>query len=300
MARTGRSESVRLLEAAYASGITHFDVARSYGYGEAESALGDFLEAHREEVTLTTKAGIVPPRRSTAMSLTKAAARRTTRLAPGLRRILRQRAGAMVSHGRFGAGELRASLETSLRELRTDHIDLLLLHECRPEDLHDALLPLLHSWVANGTIGTFGVATDRAAAAAVAHEWPALAQAVQVPDSVVDEPLPIELGRPLLTHSVLGRGLQLLRHTLEDPGRRAAWSTDLDVDLTANGALETLMLEGALARNPGGTVLVSSRNPRHIAHNAAVERAPASTQRSERFRELVEAAQRTGELDRPS
>ena len=43
MARLGRRESVRLLEVAYDSGITHFDTARSYGYGEAESAVGEFL-----------------------------------------------------------------------------------------------------------------------------------------------------------------------------------------------------------------------------------------------------------------
>ena len=43
MARLGRRESVRLLEVAHDSGITHFDTARSYGYGEAESAVGDFL-----------------------------------------------------------------------------------------------------------------------------------------------------------------------------------------------------------------------------------------------------------------
>ena len=43
MARLGRRESVRLVEIAHDSGITHFDTARAYGYGEAESALGDFL-----------------------------------------------------------------------------------------------------------------------------------------------------------------------------------------------------------------------------------------------------------------
>src|SRR5918997_1826870 len=41
MARTSRAESVRLLEEAFDAGVTHFDVARSYGYGEAESQAGD-------------------------------------------------------------------------------------------------------------------------------------------------------------------------------------------------------------------------------------------------------------------
>ncbi len=39
MGRAGRSESVRALKAAMDSGITFFDTARSYGYGESESLL---------------------------------------------------------------------------------------------------------------------------------------------------------------------------------------------------------------------------------------------------------------------
>src|SRR3954466_15030358 len=54
MARLGRAESTRLLEAAFDAGISHFDTARSYGYGEAESALGDFIRGRREQVTVAT------------------------------------------------------------------------------------------------------------------------------------------------------------------------------------------------------------------------------------------------------
>ncbi len=57
MARIKQKESVELLETAFEAGITHFDVARSYGYGEAEKAVGAFIADKRDQVTVTTKLG---------------------------------------------------------------------------------------------------------------------------------------------------------------------------------------------------------------------------------------------------
>ena len=37
-----REEGLRLLEVAYDCGIRHFDVARYYGFGDAEGLLGEF------------------------------------------------------------------------------------------------------------------------------------------------------------------------------------------------------------------------------------------------------------------
>ena len=60
MGSISRRESLRLLEAAFDAGIRHFDVAPMYGYGEAEGCLGEFLQRHRADVTVTTKYGIPP------------------------------------------------------------------------------------------------------------------------------------------------------------------------------------------------------------------------------------------------
>ena len=62
MGALGRRQSLRLLEAAYDAGIRHFDVAPMYGYGEAESCLGEFLQRHPGQLTVTTKYGIAPPK----------------------------------------------------------------------------------------------------------------------------------------------------------------------------------------------------------------------------------------------
>ncbi|WP_433964054.1 aldo/keto reductase [Tunturiibacter gelidiferens] len=60
MGAMGRRASLAILESAYDAGIRHFDVAPMYGYGEAEGCLGEFLQRHRHQITVTTKYGIPP------------------------------------------------------------------------------------------------------------------------------------------------------------------------------------------------------------------------------------------------
>ena len=62
-----RRDAVRALETAFAEGITHFDVARAYGFGRAEGILGEFLLGKRDQVTVATKFGIQPPSESPAI-----------------------------------------------------------------------------------------------------------------------------------------------------------------------------------------------------------------------------------------
>src|SRR2546423_15085185 len=56
-----RRDAVRILEQAFGLGITHFDVARAYGFGRAEYILGEFLRGKRDRVTVATKFGLAPP-----------------------------------------------------------------------------------------------------------------------------------------------------------------------------------------------------------------------------------------------
>ena len=70
LGRVGRSASLRAMECAWEEGITVFDTARSYGFGEAEGVLAEFLRGKREQAVVMTKFGILPQRQS---ALTKAA-----------------------------------------------------------------------------------------------------------------------------------------------------------------------------------------------------------------------------------
>jgi aryl-alcohol dehydrogenase-like predicted oxidoreductase len=83
-----------LLEASLALGINLIDTAPAYG--ESEQRLGAFIEANRERIVLCTKCG-------------------------------EQYSGGVSTYD-FSAAAIGASVEESLRRLRTDHLDILLLH----------------------------------------------------------------------------------------------------------------------------------------------------------------------------
>jgi D-threo-aldose 1-dehydrogenase len=291
MARLDRRESVRLLEVAYDSGITHFDCARAYGYGEAEAALGDFLSGRRDSVTVATKLGIVPPRRSRALGAAKEAARVAARRVPALRPLLRRAGQSMGRSGAFEPAAARASLETSLRELRTDAVDLLLLHECRPADLEtDGLLGFLETAVSEGKVLRFGVATDLDSTAAILRERPEFARVVQVRHTPLDPPLErlgAPAGVPILTHSPIAPILDPLSEAVAEPERRRRWSRELGVEPSGE-ALGRLLLASALRANPDGMVLFSSTNPERIHANATLpDAADPSEDQIERFDALV-------------
>jgi diketogulonate reductase-like aldo/keto reductase len=292
MARTGRAASIRLVEAAYDAGIRHFDVARLYGYGEAEGALGELLARHRDEVTVTTKLGLEPPARSRGLALAKAVARPLARALPPLRRLARERASRMIEGGRFGVADARASLETSLRELRTDRVDLLLLHECRPADLTDELLDFLGERVRDGSVGAIGIATDPESSSAIVRERPAAAGVVQVHSGVTSPTLRErpELARAELaiTHSPL-LDLDAVHAHAAASERAARWSEALGVDCRDRRRLGELLLAWACDANDGGIVLFSSRDPDNIAANARLELGPERREQVARLAELVRA-----------
>src|SRR5437868_9064574 len=92
-------EAVRTIHSALDQGITSFDTAPGYGSGHAEETLGAALDGRRDRAVITTKCGIVSRDPRT---------------------------------GQPGRNATRASIlqkvEDSLRRLRTDHLDVYLVH----------------------------------------------------------------------------------------------------------------------------------------------------------------------------
>jgi aryl-alcohol dehydrogenase-like predicted oxidoreductase len=288
-AQATQRESVRLLEVAHDAGIRHFDVARSYGYGEAERALGRFLAGRRDTVTVTTKLGLAPPPAAGALRVAKAVARRAVRLAPALRGPLRAGSGTLVRGGRFGVDEARASLETSLVELGTDHVDLLLLHDCEPADVSDDLVAFLQGVVATGQARAVGLATGREQTAAIARARPELAGLVQVADSVL-LPHPAALAGPgaaLITHSTVREAAPRLAQHLAAPGTAAAWAAQGGADLRDGAVLGRFLVAAALRRNARGVTLVGSRDERHLRADAEAVTAPPADAELDAFAALA-------------
>jgi D-threo-aldose 1-dehydrogenase len=147
-------EAAAALQAAWDEGIRAFDTAPHYGVGLSEQRIGDFLAGRpRAEFVVSTKVG----RRLVAV----------TGPVDGAEEFYGTPAlGRMRDYSADGA--LRA-LEDSLRRLRLDRVDIVLIHdpdEHTAEALEGAY-PALARLRADGTVGAIGVGVNSASLA----EW---------------------------------------------------------------------------------------------------------------------------------
>jgi aryl-alcohol dehydrogenase-like predicted oxidoreductase len=226
------------------------------------------------------------------MGLARAAARPVVRALPGLKRGMAQVAGSVVQpagRASFTAAEARESLERSLGELRTDHIDVWLLHEATVDDLRDdGLLRLLQDAVASGKIGTFGVGSERARVETLQAARPEYCATVQFEWSVMDPPVgsmkSFRMHHRALTDNIGGLQAKLV----QEKARCAEWSREVGADLADRAALTALMLKAALVENPESVILFSSKRPAHIRQNVEVAEDAALEAPARRLYALVQ------------
>jgi D-threo-aldose 1-dehydrogenase len=290
-----RIQSLRLVDAAIDSGVTYFDVARLYGHGAAEGILGEAMRGRRERFFVTSKAGILPTVHPLSQRLRDRAAR-ALRVAPPMRGLVPE---PVVPHPEFGVFEparVRSSVETSLSELQTDHLDLLLLHECRPADATSpALVELLHQLVEEGKIRAWGVATDPSSTLGIVAAPPPGLAALQFAHSVFESnhsAIRQASQLPIILHSTLGAAYARLVAALGISADLRARAQDLGVDPDDTGRLASGMLAAALAENADGVVLFSASSPDHIATNVQALTTPPAEIRAilalvERYRALT-------------
>lgn len=102
-------ESIRAIHKGLDGGINWIDTAAAYGLGHSEEVVGRAVRGRRSDVFLATKCGLVPDGK-----------------------------GGVVRNSR--PENIRSELETSLRRLGTDSVDLYQIH------WHDAEVPVEESW----------------------------------------------------------------------------------------------------------------------------------------------------------
>src|SRR5205823_3415733 len=119
---TDQAQSLDALAAAFDAGINFFDTADLYGFGESERLLGMAFAGRRDKVVIASKAGMLDPQ------------------------------------GRqdFSPAHIAASLEASLKRLRTDYVDLYQLHGPSPEQL-DEVLPAMDALRRQGKARAIGI-----------------------------------------------------------------------------------------------------------------------------------------------
>ena len=185
MGRAGRRESLAALTAAYDAGITFYDTAaRSYGYGACEGLLlaSSFRARARDSVVLCTKFGILPGNPTGWKNRIKPLARAVLNAAPHLRGVVRTHAASQLTSGQFSVSTLESSVETSLRELKTDHADILLMHSPSLSTLQqDSLLEAMDRLVAVGKARLVGVSADGDVIGSILSEHSPILKAAQFP-----------------------------------------------------------------------------------------------------------------------
>jgi D-threo-aldose 1-dehydrogenase len=270
-----RSESLYLLETAIDCGITYFDTARMYGFGGAEGVLGTLVPRRREQIIIASKAGILPPSRSIALKIANRGIKLLHKAVPQLKRLVSTPTALHPRVGIFDLPILRKSVETSLRQLRTDYLDILLLHECTEADVEkEELLYFLQGLQKQGKIRKFGIATGIEETIKIVKAHPLLTDVVQIANSIWNmniARLPFRAGRVMITHSTLtSRFHDLTRRISSDDSLAKQWQSALQIDPRDKAALARLLLAHALYSNPDGLVLFFSRNPENIRANASV------------------------------
>jgi aryl-alcohol dehydrogenase-like predicted oxidoreductase len=119
-----------IIDEAIRLGATFIDTAPSYAQGRSEEILGQVLEGRRDQVVLCTKFGVWPEGVWPDVVID------------------------------YATDRIEESVEASLRRLRTDHLDVLLMHGLPEEDRHrvagDAA-KVLQRLVESGTIRTYGL-----------------------------------------------------------------------------------------------------------------------------------------------
>jgi aryl-alcohol dehydrogenase-like predicted oxidoreductase len=263
--RYDRSESLRALAIAYDHGINVFDTARSYGYGESEGIVGEFVKGRRERVILSTKGGIRAARPARNGRVLRSVARKVFAFAPSLRAAARGPLSRQHSHGHFEPLELRRSVEESLRELGTDRIDLFFLHDVPAERASaDEILGLLDALKGEGKVLLSGPASSATTLAELSASPKALGSAIQFPGSAARFRKWPPAFVKILTGPRTTRPVRFANRPFEGGGPLEA---ELERRLRAVGPLHEVLLRLPLAGGICDAVVSAMLNPEHIVKN---------------------------------
>ncbi|MGK5500078.1 aldo/keto reductase [Streptomyces sp. URMC 125] len=230
---TDADEARATLERALELGVTLYDTADMYGFGENERFIAPFVRAHRDEVVVATKFGIVMDP------------------ADPLKRGIRN-----------DAPYLRQCVEGSLERLGVDTIDLYYMHRRDVNVPIEETVGAMAELVAEGKVRWLGlseVTGDELRAAHAVHPIAALQSEWSVFSRDVERtavPAARELGVAFVPYSPLGRGF--LTGAFTDAGKELAeddFRRTMPRFTGENAAANAALLEPlrAIARAHGAT-----------------------------------------------
>lgn len=259
----------RFLHRVLDSGINFIDTSPDYGV--SEERIGRYLRSRREEFVLATKCGCV---------------------------YTQQEDHLEIDH-HWDADVIRGNLETSLRRLRTDHVDVLQFHGGDAETLQRAgLIDLLEGFRSRGWVRFIGVSSKL-------PDLPGLIElgvfdTFQVPYSCLQPEhhdwitQAAERGAGIIIRGGIAQGgpeAEIQRPALNDIWQHA----QLDELLPAGMSRAQLILRYTISHPHCHTTIVGTCNPDHLAENLrAVDAGPLSQELCSEISRRVTASLRTG------
>ncbi len=163
----GANKSEKAILSAILHGVTHFDVARSYGYGEAENFVGKILKPYRKDIIIASKFGIKANNKAKLLKPLKPIVRflREIQGEKDKKMEVDQINKSITVSDRFHyrveiqPREMKKSLEESLKALKTDYLDYFFIHEPiqKIENIGD-VLQAAENLKKEGKIRAFGLA----------------------------------------------------------------------------------------------------------------------------------------------
>lgn len=232
-----------LLNAVLDAGITFIDT--SSDYGRSEERIGRYLSHRRNEFVLATKCG-----------------------------CFRTDCGDHdeITHV-WTPENLRANIDNSLRLLRTDHVDILQLHNCPVDDFEaNGLADVLEEIRKSGKILHYGASSVRPHLSGYIGR-PGFAS-FQIPYSALDrehETLISDAaasGAGIIIRGGVGQGEP--GHGRGSTDRWAAWEAAKLDELLEEGETRTgFVLRYTLTHPDVDTVIVGTMHARHVAENVA-------------------------------
>jgi aryl-alcohol dehydrogenase-like predicted oxidoreductase len=248
----GRREAVATINLAVERGINFFDTSDIYAQGDSERYLGTALVDKRDRVILATKAGRRFSNRARIAARLKAPIRIAMRLLPALQGRVRAARAEHISFD-FSPDYLTTALEASLKRLRTDWVDVFMLHAPPADVLTDEdLFYRLGRLKEQGKVRCLGVSVAEIAHARLAASLPGV-RAIQLP---IGRPQRAELGK--LLPELAAQGVAVVgREVFEG------------VDRTMGQSSYNMALCEALGISGVAVVLAGMSNRYHLEANLA-------------------------------
>lgn len=252
------TQSLKAIQTAFDLGVTHFDTAELYGWGEGEKLLGAAVKPFRDQITIATKFGFTETFGS----------------------------NSNLAH-------IRKVVDASLKHLNIDTIDLLYQHVPDPHVPVEEVVGVMQEFVRAGKVKYLGLSnsdedTIRRASAVAPISVQQFEYSIFARD--VEQLLPVleELGIGLVAYSPLARGFltgavkPANAHADSDMRQMLSWwkpenygknveMVERLTELAENKdlSLSQLALAWLLAQRDYIVPIPGSRNPERVAQNIA-------------------------------